>query len=350
MNFQDLVAAFTAQVAAAAAAPGPGGGPPTPQDLALLGAAVVAANLVRQPIPRAQRAPPAPAPPLPALLVTCLSFLPLPVRISRDQKNVYAMVAFLSALMTMSPRLSVRVHARAQVLARAAIPTVWDHLWEAVVAIEAPPPVAAAGGAPAGGGAAVAEARALAALLALHRALPQPVGTLGTVVAALLVEQGAPAEFGYLRGSTLEIRATHAGGVVGACGATAVLPNILPGAVLLVDARPEDRSFGDGVVRGLRSGAFPRLRLHAGAGGPPPRNPVCNCPPGGGSWAETACIIAPPLQLAVPRRPLVLFEIAREVPVPIRVQLGGAYMVPGEQLIDDLEARLVAALVSLGGP
>ena len=361
-----LIAAFTDHVAAAVAAHGPGAGL---QNLAFLGTAVVAAQVVHQPVPRAARAPPAP-PLVPAPLVSRLGFLP--VRISRELTNVYAVVTFLSALMTMTPLpsmtslQSVRALARARVVARAAIalagaplPTIWDLLWEAVDAIAVPQPAAAAAVAPAVAAPALGaarEARALAALRALLVALPQPVGagTLGTVVAALLVSPGAPAELDYLRGSSVEIAAAHGpgGGAAVACGAPAVVANMRVGAGLLVESRPGDGSFGVGVVRALRSGEFLRLRLPAGAPGPAPRNPACGCPIALGGWEETARIIAPPPALvAVQKRPLVLFEVARgDQPHPIRVGLGGAYTVAGETLIDGLEARLVAALVTLGGP
>lgn len=280
---------FLRLVAAAAAAPGPH----SASDLALLSAAVLAAHAVQQPPPHAVRVAPAAAAPAPPLLMQHLGLRQL--ALSRDLGNVHALVVFLSCLWSAAawPAAgggggaavtgSLRAFASAAVAARAAIPAphpvpnVWDLLYAAIHALHDPPGAAAAAAPPpAGGGAAAA---AVAALQALHNALPpiNPAAGFGAVVAALLASPNAPAQLTFFQGCSLQLVARHAAGA--ACGAATVLNNLHPGASLLVQSVAGDRNLGAGVVRAALSPDFLATRIQVGVAGPPLRNPACGCPP-----------------------------------------------------------------------
>ena len=350
-----IAAAFQNLVQAAVSAPGPR----TPEELALLGVAVLATRGTAAPPPRLARPAPGPAgPPVPAQLVLDLAIQRAPL--TRDLENVHALVMFLSALWSPAPWGPVPTHgslrdfARFAVSARAAAPApapppnVWDLLWAAMDALHEQPAAAAGGGG--GGGAAAAALLVDATLRALALALPPlnpsaGVGSFGAVVAAFLAGPGAPPQVDFFAGCTLTVTAYHPGGPGGVVCGVGQQAALRTGGSLLNLSLPGQRSFGAGIVHAFAAPAFPPLRFAPGAPGPATRNPVCAC--GLGPWVERASV-APPA--GIPRiRTHLLVEVRREgLPHPAELHLGG--FAAGASVVDGYgTAQLVAAIVANGG-
>ena len=208
----------------------------------------------------------------------------------------------------------------------------------------APPPPAAGGAAP----------LVVATLTALFHELPPfnpaaGVGSFGAVVASFLAGPGALRELGFLDNCTVNLAATHAGGVAcGAPGAHAVVP-LAAGACLLHLSRPGDPSFSAGVARAVASVDFLQLRVAAGVAGAALRNPNCGCGRAG-PWTDVVSLGLP--QPAARLRSHLLVEVRREIPHPTGVDLGTTGLAQGgESIFSGFGAAfLVAALVETSGP